>query len=115
MRGRIDHLTTSRRQLPAKGQVACQFEELTIDSPRNRFVRAALETVARLVSQPALAHRCRGLGHPTDSALGPGPAGDRPDHPPQGLGDLELLICPVGREGGQQADAVAVDSEDGGG
>ena len=63
VRGRIDHLTTSRRQLLAKGQVACRFEELTIDSPRNRFVRGALETVARLVSQPALAHRCRGLAH----------------------------------------------------
>ncbi len=63
VRGRIDHLTTSRRQLLAKGQVACRFEELTIDSPRNRFVRAALETVARLVSQPKLAHRCRGLAH----------------------------------------------------
>ncbi|MFN5193257.1 MAG: 5-methylcytosine-specific restriction endonuclease system specificity protein McrC [Cyanobacteriota bacterium] len=63
VRGRIDHLTTSRRQLLAKGQVACRFEELTIDSPRNRYVRAALETVARLVSQPALAHRCRGLAH----------------------------------------------------
>jgi 5-methylcytosine-specific restriction enzyme subunit McrC len=43
--------------------VACRFEELTIDSPRNRYVRAALETVARHVSQPALAHRCRGLDH----------------------------------------------------
>ena len=63
VRGRIDHLTTSRRQLLAKGQVACRFEELTIDSPRNRYVRAALETVASLVSQPALAHRCRGLAH----------------------------------------------------
>ncbi len=63
VRGRIDHLTTSRRQLLAKGQVACRFEELTIDSPRNRFVRAALETVARLVRQPALSHRCRSLAH----------------------------------------------------
>lgn len=63
VRGRNDHLTTSRRQLLAKGQVVCRFEELTIDSPRNRFVRAALETIARLVSQPALAHRCRGLAH----------------------------------------------------
>jgi 5-methylcytosine-specific restriction enzyme subunit McrC len=63
VRGRIDHLTTSRRQLLSKGQVACRFEELTVDSPRNRFVRAALEVVARLVSQPALAHRCRGLAH----------------------------------------------------
>ncbi|MFN9619585.1 MAG: 5-methylcytosine-specific restriction endonuclease system specificity protein McrC [Synechococcaceae cyanobacterium] len=63
VRGRIDHLTTGRRQLLSKGQVACRFEELTVDSPRNRFVRAALEVVARLVSQPALAHRCRGLAH----------------------------------------------------
>jgi 5-methylcytosine-specific restriction enzyme subunit McrC len=63
VRGRMDHLTTSRRQLLSKGQVACRFEELTADSPRNRFVRAALEVVARLVIQPALAHRCRGLAH----------------------------------------------------
>ena len=63
VRGRIDHLSTSRRQLLAKGQVACRFEELTIDSPRNRYVRAALETVSRLVSQRELAHRCRGLAH----------------------------------------------------
>ena len=55
------------------------------------------------------------LGHPTDSALGPGPAGDRPDHQPQGLRELQLLICPVGGEGGQQADAVAVNAEHGGG
>jgi 5-methylcytosine-specific restriction enzyme subunit McrC len=63
VRGRMDHLTTSRRQLLSKGQVACRFEELTADSPRNRFVRAALEVVTRLVIQPALAHRCRGLAH----------------------------------------------------
>ena len=61
VRGRIDHLTTARRQLLAKGQVACRFEELTVDSPRNRYVRAALESVARIVSHPDLAHRCRGL------------------------------------------------------
>ena len=54
------------------------------------------------------------LGHPNDSPLGPGPAGDRPDPPPQGLRELHLLICPVGGEGGQQTDAVAVDAEHGG-
>ena len=63
VRGRIDHLTTSRRQLLAKGQVACRFEELSIDSPRNRYVRAALDCVSRLVSKPSLTHRCRGLAH----------------------------------------------------
>lgn len=63
VRGRIDHLITSRRQLLAKGQVACRFEELSIDSPRNRYVRAALESVARLVTNQALARRCRGVAH----------------------------------------------------
>jgi 5-methylcytosine-specific restriction enzyme subunit McrC len=63
VRGRIDHIATASRQLLAKGQVACHFEELTVDSPRNRHVRAALDTVARLVSQASLAHRCRGLAH----------------------------------------------------
>jgi 5-methylcytosine-specific restriction enzyme subunit McrC len=63
VRGRIDHLSTARRQLLAQGRIACRFEELTVDSPRNRYVRTALETVARLVHKPALAHRCRGLAH----------------------------------------------------
>jgi 5-methylcytosine-specific restriction enzyme subunit McrC len=40
IRGRIDHLTTSRRQLLAKGQVACRFEELTVD--RHTDLRARL-------------------------------------------------------------------------
>ena len=63
VRGRIDHLTTARRQLLAQGRIACRFEELTVDSPRNRFVRTALDSVARLVDKPELAHRCRGLAH----------------------------------------------------
>ena len=61
VRGRIDVLTTERHQLLDRGLVACRFAELTIDTPRNRFVRAALESVARLVKKPAVAHRCRSL------------------------------------------------------
>lgn len=34
VRRRIDHLTTSRLPLLAKGQVACRFKELSIDSPQ---------------------------------------------------------------------------------
>jgi 5-methylcytosine-specific restriction enzyme subunit McrC len=63
VRGRIDHLSTARRQLLAQGRIACRFEELTVDSPRNRYVRTALHSVARLVRKPELAHRCRGLAH----------------------------------------------------
>ena len=61
VRGRIDALATERRQLLLRGLVACRFDELTIDTPRNRFVRAALEGVSRLVGQPGLRRRCRKL------------------------------------------------------
>ncbi len=61
VRGRIDVLRTERRQLLARGVVACRFVELSVDTPRNRFVRGALETVARIVLQPDLRHRCRRL------------------------------------------------------
>ena len=61
VRGRIDVLNTERRQLLARGLVACKFDELTIDTPRNRFVRAGLEVISRLVRQQELVHRCRKL------------------------------------------------------
>ncbi len=63
VRGRIDLLTTERHQLLARGKVACRFEELTIDTPRNRFVLAALDVIAGVVRQPALSHRCRKLAN----------------------------------------------------
>ena len=61
IRGRIDVLATERRRLLSRGLVACRFDELTIDMPRNRFVRAALEAISRLVRGRDLAHRCRKL------------------------------------------------------
>ena len=61
VRGRIDVLTTEHRQLLMRGLVACTFDELSIDTPRNRFVRAALDAISRVVKQPSLRHRCRKL------------------------------------------------------
>lgn len=61
VRGRIDVLTTERHQLLDRGLVACRFDELTIDTQRNRFVRAALEAVSRVVRRKDVAHRCRSL------------------------------------------------------
>lgn len=61
VRGRIDVLKTERHQLLSRGLVACRFDELSIDTPRNRFVRAALETISRIVKRPDVAHRCRSL------------------------------------------------------
>ena len=61
VRGRIDHLYTERRQLLHRGLVACRFEELTVDTPRNRYVRAALEKSAKMVQHVDLSRRCRAL------------------------------------------------------
>lgn len=61
VRGRIDVLSTERHQLLDRGLVACRFDELTIDTPRNRFVRAALETISRIVRRKDVSHRCRSL------------------------------------------------------
>jgi 5-methylcytosine-specific restriction enzyme subunit McrC len=62
VRGRVDLLTTEARQLISRGEVFCRFEEQTIDTPRNRLVRAALDLMARLARDKDLAHRCRSLG-----------------------------------------------------
>ena len=59
VRGRIDLLRTERRQLLQRGRVACSFDELTVDTPRNRFVKAALDLIRRLVRRRELANRCR--------------------------------------------------------
>lgn len=61
VRGRIDLLNTERQRLLDRGKVACRFDELTVDTARNRFVRAALEEIAKIVCRDALAHRCRSL------------------------------------------------------
>ena len=59
VRGRIDLFRTERRQLLQRGRVACSFEELTVDTPRNRFVKTALNLLHRIVSKDDLVHRCR--------------------------------------------------------
>ena len=61
VRGRIDVLNTERHRLLDRGLVACRFDELTIDTPRNRFVRAALESISRIVRRKEVSHRCRSL------------------------------------------------------
>ncbi|MDR0996366.1 MAG: 5-methylcytosine-specific restriction endonuclease system specificity protein McrC [Zoogloeaceae bacterium] len=61
VRGRIDLLATARHALLEQARVACRFDELSLDTPRNRYVRGALEKIAPLVQKTALAHRCRSL------------------------------------------------------
>lgn len=62
VRGRIDLMSTERHRLPDLGMIACRFNEMTVDTARNRFVRAALERIARIVTRRKdLARRCRVL------------------------------------------------------
>ena len=59
VRGRIDSLRTERRQLLQQGRIACSFDELTTDTPRNQYVRAALNHLHRMVRGTELKRRCR--------------------------------------------------------
>ena len=59
LRGRIDLLHTERHQLLKRGKIACRFDELTVNTIRNRYVRAALNKIAQKAKRPELAHRCR--------------------------------------------------------
>ena len=61
VRGRIDLLKTESERLLFQGKVACRFEEHTIDTPRNRLVRSALDALSSRLTEPDLAHRCRML------------------------------------------------------
>ncbi len=59
VRGRIDHLRTATRRLSDQGRIACRFEELSVDSPRNRFIAHTLIYAAPLIIRKELAQRCR--------------------------------------------------------
>ena len=76
VRGRIDVLRTFSNELLKKGEIACRFEELTVNTPRNRLVRAALSNLVHysasdqsFTSNDELVSRCRSLAH-TLSRLG---------------------------------------------
>ena len=63
VRGRIDILETVAADLFRKGKVACRFSELTVDTPRNRLVRAAHGKLASCQLETNLAGRCRMLSY----------------------------------------------------
>jgi 5-methylcytosine-specific restriction enzyme subunit McrC len=59
VRGRIDVLRTESHQLLGRGQVACRYEQLSVDTPRNRLIQSALKVLAPLVASKKLSHQCR--------------------------------------------------------
>ena len=50
VRGKINHLITYRKKLLSKGQISCQFNELTVDNLRNRYARSALEKISMIIT-----------------------------------------------------------------
>lgn len=98
VRGRIDLLYTNRHRLLDRGKVACRFGELTVDTARNRFVRAALEDISTVVGCKLLAHRCRSLAA---SLRRMGVTGERP-----GRGEV-LSIDRFGRHDADDQPMVA--------
>ena len=63
VRGRIDILNSVANNLFRKGEVACRFAELTINTPRNRLIRAAHAKLASFKLDADLTHRCLALAH----------------------------------------------------
>ena len=76
VRGRINLRNTEARRLLDRGKVSCSFDEMTNDTIRNRFVRAALQEISNKVRRRNLAHRCRSL---TSSLERMGVIGVRPN------------------------------------
>lgn len=68
VRGRIDTLRTERRSLLRQGKIACSFDELTTNTPRNRLVKAALNGLRGSVRDELLGRRCRRLAAALDRA-----------------------------------------------
>lgn len=68
VRGHIDALRTERRHLLQQGRIACSFDELSTDTPRNRYVRAALAHLRRMVTDNELRRRCRLAGSALEQA-----------------------------------------------
>jgi len=61
VRGRVDLLQTLSRLHLDRGRLACRFEELSFDIPRNRLVRCALIAIAGRVRDHEVAVSCRRL------------------------------------------------------
>ena len=59
VRGKIDILATVRQHLLEKGRIQCQFEVLTIDTPKNRYIHAAAHTLLPLIEDEKLKIQCQ--------------------------------------------------------
>ncbi|MWP49224.1 MULTISPECIES: 5-methylcytosine-specific restriction endonuclease system specificity protein McrC [unclassified Gilliamella] len=63
VRGKIDILTTQRKQLLAKGKIQCRYDDLTIDTPKNRYIHAAAHLLVKQLNDASLIEQCRKIIH----------------------------------------------------
>ena len=61
VRGRINQLETVRKRLLERGKIACSFQDLTVNTSRNRYVKTALEKIGPLLNSSTRKIRCRHL------------------------------------------------------
>ena len=61
VRGQVDMLKSERLGLFRQGKVACRYQEFTMDTARNRYVRGALVHLSSLADTRPLRQRCRML------------------------------------------------------
>lgn len=62
VRGRIEFLKSERSQSLSRGRVICTFDVFTNNTPRNRYVMAALIALSKITKQE-IAQNCRHLAH----------------------------------------------------
>ena len=58
VRGRIDHIRTGRHCLLEQGKIACVFEYFTVNTPKNQYVKAALDSLSRIMKDKELKRSC---------------------------------------------------------
>ncbi|MBO8223075.1 5-methylcytosine-specific restriction endonuclease system specificity protein McrC [Prochlorococcus marinus str. XMU1401] len=63
VRGKINHVITARKALLSKGKIFCSFDELTINNLRNRYVKAALIKISKIIKNKALRKKCISLAN----------------------------------------------------
>lgn len=59
IRGRINHIRTERRQLLKKGKIACVYDHFTTNTPKNQYVKAALDKLGKITQDKKLKQSCR--------------------------------------------------------
>jgi len=98
VRGKIELTPTLTRALQRRGELACSFEELSVDIAENQLLRAAMLSVSQLprtspVHRGRVAGAIRSLGAVSEIQLSPRAFEELRRHPPRRDYALALAVC----------------------